>query len=403
MIGKIFKKGKALTKGKGGFRYRIRYIFGMTKHDHAITSIRTIGKNCFSADPLRHGTSSDKIETEPMIAEFDSVQKMRGASLDTERMILPVWHAMLSLSPGENLTDAEWLQAVEMYVADMGFTDENKWVAVLHQDTDNQHVHIVSNRIRLNEEFSLTSDKYERDRSMDSASRIEDLFGLRKAPRPEETSSVAISHAEMQASEKTGVQPFKLRLIARVFSAMEKTMAADGDMFMFVRLLRKQQVYVQFTKNKQGQPTGISYEYQGKVIAGRNLKRARFTFQKLTQQEGIHYDPETISELEDEAARRDRGAEERVRIYYLVIRARNRRSIRLSFEAKKQQELEATVKLIIAAILALFGIRANWELEDKKEGEPYYQLRSNWVTAPQVEQERDVDFLFHQHHLENTF
>ncbi|WP_258196897.1 hypothetical protein [Pseudomonas japonica] len=41
---------------------------------------------------------------------------------------------------------------------------------------------------------------------------------------------------------------------------------------------------------------------------------------------------------------------------------------------------------MIALILALFGIKTSIDFEDKKEDEPYYQLRSDWVSAGQAEQ-----------------
>lgn len=395
--------GKITDKGVGSFRNRIEYIFGLRKHEHALTTIRTIGRNCFAPDPLRNGNERDKVDVEGMIQDFDAVEKLRNSAIDSDRVVKPVWHAILALPPGEELTDAQWQEAVEMYLHDLGFGDDHKWVAVLHGDTDHQHVHIVANRIRLDEEFSMVKDSNERSRSCDSTSRIEDHFGLIKAPAPTETWGTAISRAQMEAAEREGTIPFKHRMIAKIAGAVETTAAAHGDMFMLIQLLRRQQVYVHFTTNSEGKPTGISYEHQGKVISGRKLKRSRLTFQKLTQQEGIRYDPETFHQLEIEAGRRDAEREDRVRIYYLVLRAKNRRPLRLSFQARKQKELEDTIKTIIAMILALLGIQANWELEDKKESEPYCQLRSNWVTAPQVEQERDVDFLFHQHHLENTF
>lgn len=56
MIGKIFEKGK------GSFRNRIEYIFGLSKHEHAITTIKIIGKNCFAPDPLLSGHTRDKID-----------------------------------------------------------------------------------------------------------------------------------------------------------------------------------------------------------------------------------------------------------------------------------------------------------------------------------------------------
>jgi len=332
-----------------------------------------------------------------MIQEFDAVEKLRNNAIDSDRVIKPVWHAILSLKPGETLTDEQWREAIEMYLTDLGFSDLNKWVAVLHGDTDHQHCHVVAQRIRLDEEFSMVKDSNERSRSCDSTSRIEDHFGLIKAPAPTETWGTAISRNALEAAEREGTIPLKHRLIAKIAGAVETTAAAQGDMFMLISLLRKQQVYVHFTTNSDNQPTGIAYEYQGKVISGRQLKRSRLTFQKLTQQEGISYDPETFRELEVEAARRDSEREERVRIYYLVLRARNRRPRRISIRVQNQKELEATIKLIITAILSLFGIKANFEFEDKKEGAPYYQLRSNWASLPQSEQEKDLDIAWDDH------
>lgn len=382
--------GKITDKGVGSFRNRIEYIFGLRKHEHALTTIRTIGRNCFSPDPLRYGHDKDKIDVEGMIAEFDAVEKLRNNAIDSDRVVKPVWHAILSLPPGEELSDAQWQEAVEMYLADLGFGDDNKWVAVLHGDTDHQHVHVVGNRICLNEEFSMVKDSNERSRSCDSTSRIEDHFGLSKAPAPTETWGTAISRAQMEAADREGTTPLKHRMIAKIAGAVETCQAQGGDMFMLISLLRRQQVYVHFTKNQEGQPTGISYEFNGTVISGRKLKRSRLTFQKLTTQEGIQYDPETFRELEAEAARRDSDRQERVRVFHLVLRARNRRPRRLSIAVQNQKELEATIKLIVAILLALFGIRANFEFEDKKPGEPYYQLRSDWLSLPQVEQEQEL-------------
>ncbi|MEQ6571002.1 relaxase/mobilization nuclease domain-containing protein [Pseudomonas aeruginosa] len=382
--------GKITDKGVGSFRNRIEYIFGLRKHEHALTTIRTIGRNCFSPDPLRHGNDRDKIDVEGMISEFDAVEKLRNNAIDSDRIVKPVWHAILALPPGEHLDDDQWLEAIEMYLSDLGFTDLNKWVAVLHGDTDHEHVHIVANRIRLDEEFSMVRDSNERSRSCDSTSMIEDHFGLSKAPAPSETWGTAISRNALEAAEREGTIPLKHRMIAKIAGAVEACQAQGGDMFLLIQLLRRQRIFVHFTKNAEGQPTGIAYEYNGTIISGRKLKRSRLTFQKLTQQEGISYDPETFPALETEAARRDAESQERVRIFYLVLRARNRRPLRLSVKARQQQELEATIKLIIALLLSLLGIRANWEIEDKKPGESYYQLRSGWASLPQVEQEQDL-------------
>lgn len=128
-----------------------------------------------------------------MIREFDSVETMRRMSVDSDKPIKPVFHAMLSLRPGESLSASQWRSAVQKYMSDLGFDETNQYIAVMHRDKDHEHVHIVANRIRLNEEFSMVKDSNERSVSLTSVSEIEDRFGLQKAPSPK-TPGASRSH-----------------------------------------------------------------------------------------------------------------------------------------------------------------------------------------------------------------
>lgn len=181
MIGKIF------PKSTGSFENRIKYIFGLSKHDHAISLIKTVGGNFFARDPLPEIQAGNKDEIKALISEFDEVEKLRKSSIDSNQDIKPVFHAMLSLRPGEKLTKIQWDRAIKKYMRDLGFTGTNKYVAVLHEDTDHQHVHIVANRIRLEDGFRMTSDSNERKKNVNSVSEIEDEYCLHKAPKPNET------------------------------------------------------------------------------------------------------------------------------------------------------------------------------------------------------------------------
>ncbi|UUT24048.1 relaxase/mobilization nuclease domain-containing protein [Pseudomonas sp. T8] len=350
MIGKIF------PKSSGSFKGRIRYIFGCTKHDHKITGIRTIDSNCLSPDPLPGILAGREDDVLELVREFDSVEKMRLMTIDSEKLIKPVFHAMLSLRPGESLTPSQWRSAVCKYLNDLGFDETNQYVAVMHQDKDHQHVHIVANRIRLDETLSMVKDSNERTVSMDSVSEIEDCFGLTKVPRPKDTWGVSITHAELQASLKDDELPFKHRTIAKIAGAIEATNAVDGDMFTFTRLLRKQKVYIHLTLNEEGQPKGISFEFDGKHISGRQLKRSRLTWHKLITQEGIQYDPETIHELQEEIARRDSDEQERARVYYyefIAVNGRRRKPIYIKFTARDYQ-VQKMIKEILELIDAIF-------------------------------------------------
>ncbi len=347
MIGKIF------PKSSGSFKNRIRYIFGCTKHDHEITGIRTIDSNCVSADPLPGILAGDETSVLEMVREFDSVEAMRRMSIDSDKQIKPVFHAMLSLRPGESLSAPQWRSAVLKYMSDLGFDETNQFVAVMHQDKDHQHVHIVANRIRLDETFSMVKDSNERSVSLNSVSEIEDRFGLRKAPKPKDTWGTALTHAEVKASIRDGELPHKHRMIAKIAGAIEATNARDGDMFDFVRALRKQKVYIHLTLNDEGQPKGISYEFDGKHISGRQLKRSRLTWHKLTTQEGISYDPETIHELQREIARRDSEEQERIRFYFYEFSSKRQR-IYIKFTAK-QIELFKMIEEVLEILRLLFG------------------------------------------------
>ncbi|WP_426212537.1 relaxase/mobilization nuclease domain-containing protein [Pseudomonas sp. TWR2-1-1] len=365
MIGKIF------PKSAGSFKNRIRYIFGCTKHDHEISGIRTISFNTMSRDPLPGVFQGNEADLSEMIKEFDQVETLRRFTIDSDKPIKPVFHAMLSLRPGEALTTPQWRTAVNKYMADLGFDESNQFVAVMHQDKDHQHVHIVANRIRLNDEFSMVKDSNERSISLDSVSGIEDRFKLSKAPKPKDTWGVSISHAELQASIRDNDLPLKHKMIAKIAGAIEHTKLIDGDMFDFVGALRKQKVYIHLTLNDDGQPKGISYELDGKHISGRQLKRSRLTWHKLTKKEGISYDSETLSELQEEIARRDqveRPRLERLQYFFLRFQAGARR---IPIKVKSANwRLDRDTRLILEALEVLLGI----DLTFKGIGKPskYY-------------------------------
>lgn len=357
MIGKIF------PKSAGSFKNRIRYIFGCTKHDHEISGIRTVSFNTMSRDPLPSVLQGNESDLSEMIKEFDQVETLRRFAIDSEKAIKPVFHAMLSLRPGESLTTPQWRQAVTKYMTDLGFDETNQYVAVMHQDKDHQHVHIVANRIRLDDTFSMVKDSNERSISLESVSGIEDRFNLSKAPKPKDTWGVSITHAELQASIRDNDLPLKHKMIAKIAGAIEATNEFDGDMFDFVRALRKQKVYINLTLNDEGQPKGISFEFDGKHISGRQLKRSRLTWHKLTTQEGINYDPETISELQDEIARRDSEEQERARIYYyefVAVNGRRKKPLYVKFTARDyevQKMIQAILELIDEIFDTLFKPR----------------------------------------------
>ena len=306
MIGKIF------TKSADSFKKRLDYIFGVSKHDHKINFIETIGGNFFCQDPLPEIKNGNKKSTDFIIAEFNIIEQIRNKSIDSNRKIKPVFHAILSLPNNETLTKKQWSQAVKSYMFDLGFSISNKFIAVLHQDTGHQHVHIVANRIRFEKDFRLVSDSNERSKSINAVSKIEDYFCLKKTVKPSDTWGVTLNQSDFKKWIICDELPFKQLLTLKIASAINLTVEDNGDVFMFVKILRKQNIYIHILKDKAGQPKGITFEYNGTFVSGSKLKHSRLTWNKITTQERIKYDPEKIDMLNKEIAKRDNWDKEKI-------------------------------------------------------------------------------------------
>lgn len=153
-------------------------------------------------------------------------------------------------------------------------------------------------------------------------------------------------------------------MIAKIAGVIEATNNVGGDMFMFVQLLRRQQVYVHLALGDLGQPTGISFEFQGKFISGRALKRSRLTWNKLVTQEGIFYDPDTVFELKSETEVRDFGEQEAIRVYYYEFASPKNR-IYIRFTAKQIEVFKMIEEM--SKILELF-FGGGFKYRERKAG-----------------------------------
>ena len=72
--------------------------------------------------------------------EFGAIRELRPG------LGKAVFHASLSAAPGEQLSDEQWREIGQEYLAGMGFTD-NQYVISRHTDTEHEHIHILANRI----------------------------------------------------------------------------------------------------------------------------------------------------------------------------------------------------------------------------------------------------------------
>lgn len=318
-------------------RTRVEYAFGKN-HEHKCENAVFIGGNVFSS------------EIEDLIAEMDLPTRMRVAAIGKDSGLCHT-HYMLSAAPGELLSDADWRFAMNYAMEMLGYTKDHKYFGVMHNDTDAQHAHILGNRTSIDTHM-LLSERNDYEMLMQACRDLEMKFGLRVVPMPHETWGSELEPQEITKMEKdrsegrTPEIPWRIALVVRVEDAIERTKLEYGSIIDLAKHLRKNGVNVQFTKAVDGNIKGISYEFRGKTISGRKLKKARCTFQKLTDPafEGIRYDQSMLQELQKISTEREGKSTEEIKQEKLEKRRSGNRRLPEGIELTNIASLHSTQK-----------------------------------------------------------
>ena len=150
MIGKIAPKGK-------GFRGLATYLLRQDR-----------GR--IVAGPMAGRTPRE------LAREFGALRKLNP------RVTKAVAHLMLSPSSEDApISDEQWQAIAQRYIEAMGF-ENSAWVAVLHQDTDHQHIHIIASRIDFSGKTVSDSNDFRRSEAI--VRKIEQELHLRRLPSP---------------------------------------------------------------------------------------------------------------------------------------------------------------------------------------------------------------------------
>lgn len=101
---------------------------------------------------------------------------MRLVSQLNDRVKLPYSEITLSLYPGENLTDEQWLSLSHEYLREMGY-EHACYAVILNSDKAHSHVHILTTTIDEDGKRISSSNNYARSEKISRA--LEESYGLR--------------------------------------------------------------------------------------------------------------------------------------------------------------------------------------------------------------------------------
>ena len=227
-----------------------------------------------------------------LAAEFGAIRELRPG------LGKAVFHASLSAAPGEQLSDAQWREIGQEYLAGMGFTD-HQYVISRHTDTAHEHIHILANRI--GSDGQVVSDGHDYQRQERLMREIEREYDLHEVAPSREAERRAPTKGEIEQSVRTGEPSTRQRLQGLCADA-----AQGCDSFtVYVERLEAAGVAVIPTVQQDGAKlSGLQYCLDGVTMKGSDLGRAYAA--GGIQQQGISYEQDrdgpTVERCRERAA-----------------------------------------------------------------------------------------------------
>lgn len=224
-------KGYVAKTGKS-FKNRVDYIL---KDDHSF---------------ICSNMSADNNNVSDLTDEFKTVSSFRQ---DIKK---PVFHAFLSLPKNEHLTDEQWQEIAKDYLKEMNIDiDKHQYICVRHKDTDQDHIHIVANRIGL--DGSVWHGQHSAFNTIAACERLEVKHDLTitKGLQGQKSDVSAPTKAEIEQALRVGEKPARLVLQ----NSLQAVLVGKLDLSTFVERLQAVGIEPAFNVASTGNVAGVSF------------------------------------------------------------------------------------------------------------------------------------------------
>ena len=165
----------------------------------------------------------------------------------------------------KKLPVSELMRIAHLFTKRMGL-DNYQWVAVMHKDTDNMHIHIIANRI------SLYGEVYDTTFVSNKAARVAEDISREKGLTIAKEVKAEKKHQKTKANltrEQTKQQ------VQQICYALLEKYKGTGIMgySMFLYELNKNGIIIERMKNKQGKIYGLKFSYSGQSFKASEIGR----------------------------------------------------------------------------------------------------------------------------------
>ena len=216
----------------------------------------------------------------------------RQLNPDVERA---VYHVSLSAAKDDRLDDEQWCEIADKYMEQMGF-DCNQFATYRHNNTDDDHIHIVASRIRL-DTAKVVHDGWDYVRSEKVLRELEKEYGLTQVQGSREKLARRVSTGQTrrmmreQSEYESGDRsdPPELPIKVKLQQAIDDAVADHPPMPLMVARLQLQGIEVRSGFTRTGKSKGISFQMQDQAFSGTHLGPG-YTFNGLKQR--TEYEPQ---------------------------------------------------------------------------------------------------------------
>lgn len=194
--------------------------------------------------------------TTELIDEFNTAKKLRGD------IVKPVWHNSLRLPKDDTLTDYQWSNIADDYMARMGFSETHLKCYVLHDDINGQHIHIIACRIDLID-GRLYLGKNENLISTRIIQELEEDYKLTRTKgssatgAPSSKSKNRKSRGEDMLEKRTGKSCSKVIIQETIETLLVKNLST----IEFVHQLKERNIVAVPNISSTGRMNGFSFKY----------------------------------------------------------------------------------------------------------------------------------------------
>ena len=208
---------------------------------------------------------------------------------------------------------SELMRIAHLFAKRIGL-DNHQWVAVMHKDTDNRHIHIIANRISLyGEVYDTTFVSNKAARVAEEISREKNLTIAKEIKAEKKYQKAKVSLTREQTKKE--VQQICYSLLDKY----KGTGITGHSMFLYE--LNKSGIIIERMKNKQGNVYGLKFSYAGQSFKASEIGR-EFGYRSLqknfepTNREEPRKPHLTVQEPTERKERPDTG-------YQLVLPSRS--------------------------------------------------------------------------------